>query len=294
MDSENLDKGELIERISHIKEQSRNLIPLLWTQEEIKDHLYNLNQFQQKINHSMQQIIRNLYWYEKREWKKFHPNKSQIDRESREKQWKKEKERMREWWEENLKYSHFYLDFKVQVEETIVRGMVEEHGWNQFEKLRIVDVGCGDAGWLRKLIAWGASPEKMLGIEFNSRLVERAKTQVDSVQFRYSLPGELPLEDQKFDLILILGVLMHILDESFQKKIAQELLNHLNKNGIILTANLLKERERQLDPYLSYTTKGLGLAELERIFPRCQISYQEKDEYGIAIISKKMNREGGK
>ena len=48
-------------------------------------------------------------------------------------------------------------------------------GINDLSPLHVLDVGCGSGGWLRLLLEWGASPERLHGVDLRCTPLSRQK-----------------------------------------------------------------------------------------------------------------------
>lgn len=279
-DENSLGPAEFKNLLRKIRKESANLTSVMWTREELLENQYQLNMFQQRIRQVMNEVTRNLYWYQKIGWKKFEPNAEEWELKEREKGVLKEKERLAEWVKE-------FMPIQNQIDVSLLAGKLSHYAQDELKSSHVLDIGCGDGRWLRKLTEWGALPEQLTGIDISKPMLESAESlSAPGIRFIHAFPDELPMEEGKFNLILMFGFLVHVLDESLRIRIGQEMLRLLSKDGILITANLLKGAERELEPYLAYTTKGLSADDLTEIFPDCQIDFEELPPYGLAVIRK--------
>lgn len=95
---------------------------------------------------------------------------------------------------------------------------------------KLLDVGCGPGTILKDL---GQYVKQVVGIETLPELVELAKSQADlpeNVEFQQGLAYELPFEDNSFDVVHALQVVVHLSDPSAGLK---EMLRVCKKGGFV-------------------------------------------------------------
>lgn len=285
------EKKKIIGLIQNIKKESQELRDVMWSREEISGNKEIVNTMNLKINHLLDQIIKNLYWYQKVEWKRFLPNREQMEQNERQEQIKKESARFLCWVEGPENINEKYFLFHKQLKERELIDILSEHGYKFPQKLSLLEVGCRDGSWLKSLLDWGALPEKLVGIDLKLKGIDQVKNLSNSgIQFVESFPDKLPFEDEKFDVVLMFGFLMHILDDSLRKNIGQELLRVLSNDGIIVTANLSKEKAAKLDHSLLFTSLGLDFEDITTIFPHCLIDFKRMEQFNLAVIRRKKSK----
>ncbi len=286
------EKEQIKGLLKEIKKEAKDLLDVMWSREEIMTNKNFINTVNLKIKNMLDQIIKNLYWYQTIGWKKFLPNREFIEQKEREERIKKEKERLLKWIKKLVKIDDFYFSFHGQLDEEKLVKTLSAYGYDNFQQVSVLDIGCRDGRWLRKFQDWGALPERLVGTDFYHPIVDQAKKlSTPGIQFIETYPDELQFEDQKFDIILMFGVLMHVLDESLRKKIGQELLRVLSNDGIVITFNLTKDAVSKLEPYLAYTSIGLEWEELTDIFPGCSVHFEKLSQCGLAVIRKNCTKQ---
>lgn len=199
---------------------------------------------------------------------------------------KNEKSRLTSWADEFYKISRYgpekrknyglnypYL-FKDQVFEVKLTEIFLKYRFPYLNYYSVLDVGCGEGRVLRKLLDWGADPEKLFGIDLHQGAIEMAR-ELSSPKISFSVQhaDEMSFPDSRFDIILMIGVLQHVLDKKLQDVIAGELIRVLRPNGIIITLNINKQVKFN-SPVLSENTAGFDKGDLEKIFPGCRVEYQ--------------------
>jgi 2-polyprenyl-3-methyl-5-hydroxy-6-metoxy-1,4-benzoquinol methylase len=100
---------------------------------------------------------------------------------------------------------------------------------------KFFDAGCGNGRMMRKFCELGIEPENCFGKDVSNEVIEFAKHNSPSVM-NYSVGDISELEtfdNHTFDIIGCFGVLIHVLDDDYIRKIANEFDRVLKKDGII-------------------------------------------------------------
>ena len=110
---------------------------------------------------------------------------------------------------------------------------------------RVLDVGCGVGRWSRLLAARGA---QVTGIDLSPTMIaeaeRRAAAQGVSGGCRFRIQDLATLDaGAKFDLVLSVTVLQHILDPTALRAALQRMADHLAENGVLI---LLEAAPRRL------------------------------------------------
>ncbi len=123
--------------------------------------------------------------------------------------------------------------------------------FNYFEKKKIkldnkkiIDIGCGNASFIY-FLKKKFSNNKFFGLDKDKKLIDFNKKNklLKDIKF-YNNSCEKNFSNNKFDLISILGTLSLFKN---QKKIINNLLNHLNKNGFLVINCLLNKNNIDVD-----------------------------------------------
>jgi len=144
-------------------------------------------------------------------------------------------------------------------------GVLAEAGIHDLSDLDILDVGCGTGGWLRQLMAWGAAPERLHGIDLLEERVVLAKRLAPHIDIRVASAWPIPYPDAAFDLVLSHTVFSSILDRDGRFSLAQEMMRVLRPDGIILIYDLRYDNPRNAD------VTGIPLREIRELFPYSEI-----------------------
>ena len=154
--------------------------------------------------------------------------------------------------------------FQFQERERHVLRLLDRYGLMPLAGRRILEVGCGTGKWLRDLIAWGADPENVFGVELLQGAASRARRLCpQTVTVECGNAVELHFESGSFDIVLQATVFTSVLDEEMKQAMAAEMLRVLRPNGVILWYDFFLKNPR--NPYVRPVTK----ADIQRLFPNC-------------------------
>ncbi len=102
--------------------------------------------------------------------------------------------------------------------------------------IRALDVGCGVGRWSRLLAARGAS---VTGIDLSPTMIAEARRRASARhlrgQCRFMVQDLAALQaGDKFDLVLSVTVLQHILDAAALRAALQRMVEHLDDDGVLI------------------------------------------------------------
>lgn len=150
--------------------------------------------------------------------------------------------------------------FRVQHFERDVLAALTRHGRTELGRYQILDVGCGDGGFLRRLVSWGADPQKLAGVDLLPERVAAAGRLDPCLDVRQADASALPFADASFDLVFQLTVLSSILDPAMRRRVAAEMARVLKPGGLVVSYDFRVARDRR-------NTRPLRAAELIALFP---------------------------
>lgn len=78
------------------------------------------------------------------------------------------------------------------------------------EGRHVLDVACGDGGWLAELASRGA---RVTGIDISTRALEACAARLPQADLKNGVAEALPFDNARFDLVTCLGSLEHFLDQ---------------------------------------------------------------------------------
>jgi SAM-dependent methyltransferase len=96
--------------------------------------------------------------------------------------------------------------------------------------VRVIDIGCGQGGFLRQLIDWGASPACLTGIEVQPDRLEHARLRT-APGVRWHLGTLDAFPDNSVDMVSAHTVFSAILDDDLRRELADEMWRVLRPGG---------------------------------------------------------------
>lgn len=130
--------------------------------------------------------------------------------------------------------------------------------------IRLLDLGCGVGADLVRFEALGIRPSALVGFDLLRERLVRARSRSPQSVLAQGNAGELPFPDETFDVVFQSMVFTSILDRDLRRRTASEMLRVLRPEGLILWYDF------RWNP-TNRATRGIGISELRRLFPRCAI-----------------------
>ncbi|HUN61671.1 MAG TPA: class I SAM-dependent methyltransferase [Candidatus Sulfotelmatobacter sp.] len=133
-------------------------------------------------------------------------------------------------------------------------------GFASLQDLRILDVGCGAGGHLRRLCDFGARPEDCFGVDLFPRALHDARQLNPNITFAEANATQLPFSDGTFDLAFQYTVLTSVLDENVQRSIVREIWRVLKPGGYCIVYDFAYSNPANAN------VRGIKRQELARLF----------------------------
>lgn len=168
------------------------------------------------------------------------------------------------------RYSWFqpgHLFIMQQRERAVLRALARM-GLTRLGELQILEVGCGNANWLRDFLRWGASPGRLFGVDLlPGRLAEGLRRGPATAGLACASGDLLPFPSKEFDLVLQSTVFTSVLDGATRQRIAAEMLRVVRPGGSVLWYDYYVNNPSNPD------VRAVSRREIARLFPGCLIRF---------------------
>jgi ubiquinone/menaquinone biosynthesis C-methylase UbiE len=188
--------------------------------------------------------------------------------------WRNEETRIRDAYGRrgNLaRYSWFnraHLLGMQEIEAAVLKALWR-HGVTSLEDVRLLDVGCGTAVWIREFIKWGAQPQHIYGLDLlDDRILEAGRLCPAGVTLACGSAADLHFENSAFDLVLQSMLFSSVLDSEMRRRIAAEMLRVVKPNGLVLWYDHRYNNPRNAD------VRRITKEEMYELFPTCDIEFE--------------------
>jgi SAM-dependent methyltransferase len=107
-------------------------------------------------------------------------------------------------------------------------------GMPSLENRRMLEIGCGDGRVLEQLIALGANPQLIAGVDLLEERVEAARRRLPEAELRVADARSLPYPDESFDVVLAFTVFSSILELEIARQVAREMCRVIKPGGVVV------------------------------------------------------------
>lgn len=126
---------------------------------------------------------------------------------------------------------------------------------------RILDVGCGSGQGLADFETWGASRDRLAGIDLLPDRVAAATTRLPGADLRAGDASALPWDSGAFDIVAQSTMFTSILDPAMKVTVAREMARVLAPGGAIAWYDFFLDNPR------NPAVRGIRRPELASLFP---------------------------
>jgi SAM-dependent methyltransferase len=146
-------------------------------------------------------------------------------------------------------------------QERALRWGLEGAGLLPLAGRRLLEVGCGDSGWLSLLETLGASRQSLAGIDLDEGRIERARERFPGADLRVGNAAELSWPDGHFDAVVQSTVFSSILDDDLQRQVAAEMARVLCPGGAVVWYDFFVNNPKNPN------VRGVGRRRIQALFP---------------------------
>jgi ubiquinone/menaquinone biosynthesis C-methylase UbiE len=112
--------------------------------------------------------------------------------------------------------------------------LLKRHSFTDLCRKKILDVGCGAGGSLRRFLDYGAVPENLSGIDLMANRIEQARRLHPTIDWQQGSAHQLPYPDASFDLVSCSTVFSSIRSEQLRGEVANEMWRVRKPGGLML------------------------------------------------------------
>jgi len=144
-----------------------------------------------------------------------------------------------------------------------------EIGLSSLNGLRILDVGCGSGGQLRRMTDFGAEPKHCFGIDLFTPSLARARRQNPNITFVEGSAAQLPFASDHFDLVFQYTVFTSVLDNQLRREIASEIHRVLRPGGYFIWYDFAYSNRKNPN------VRGIGRREIRELLGAFHLRIQK-------------------
>jgi SAM-dependent methyltransferase len=149
-------------------------------------------------------------------------------------------------------------------ERDLVRAL-DEAGRMPLRGKRLLDVGCGNGGWLATFEQLGVERTDLAGVELDPEDVQAVRERIPGADVRVGDGLVLPWAEPAFDLVFQATVFTSILDPAVRWRLAREMLRVLRPGGAVVWIDFRYDNPRNRN------VVGLGAGDIRELFPGCAV-----------------------
>ncbi len=162
------------------------------------------------------------------------------------------------------RYSHFNESalFHSQSLERSLLALLKRHNFTNLAEKKILDVGCGSGGLLRRFLEYGSLQANLAGIDLMEHRIEQAQYLHPAIDWRVGSAHQLPYPDATFDLVMSFVLFSSILSEPLRHEIADEMWRVRRPGGLVLFYDFAYSNPR------NPAVQGITRQQIQQLFNR--------------------------
>lgn len=121
---------------------------------------------------------------------------------------------------------------KLALEACLVNALM--HIGAEPDRMKVIDVGCGEGASLEPFLIYGFNPDLLFGIDILQERIEQARQRFPAVNWICGDAAKMEFSDDEFDIVLESTMFCTIRDERLASLIANEMVRVTKPGGFIL------------------------------------------------------------
>jgi len=159
-----------------------------------------------------------------------------------------------------------YLDPSVymsqQEKERCLIRWIQQAGLEPLNEKRLLEIGCGSGVNLMQFLRFGFKAENLMGNELLEERAEKARRLLPAeIQIQVCDANIMALPEDLFDVVYQSTVFSSILDQGFQKKLADKMWSLVKPGGGVLWYDFIFDNPKNSD------VKGVPVSRILKLFP---------------------------
>jgi len=142
-------------------------------------------------------------------------------------------------------------------------------GLSSLAGLKILDIGCGSGGNLRRMIDYGAEPQNCFGVDLFRKSLMGGRAVNPGIALLEGTAAEQPFADEQFDLVFQFTVLTSVLDQPVRRRIVDEVKRTLRRGGFFISYDFAFSNPQNKN------VRGIGRREIAGLLADFDLTFQK-------------------
>jgi SAM-dependent methyltransferase len=142
-------------------------------------------------------------------------------------------------------------------------------GLLSLKDVRILDIGCGSGGNLRRMIDFGAQPQNCFGIDLFRKSLLGGHAVNPGIVLLEGTAEKLPFGDAQFDFVFQFTVLTSVLDAKSRRAIVNEVSRTLRKGGYFVWYDFAYSNPKNAN------VRGIGRREIAKLLSGYRLEFKK-------------------
>jgi ubiquinone/menaquinone biosynthesis C-methylase UbiE len=144
-----------------------------------------------------------------------------------------------------------------------------ESGLESLQDLKLLDIGCGSGGQLRRMTDFGAEPANCFGIDLFRKSLGDARRVNPNISFAEANAAQLPFAGGAFDIVFQFTVVTSVLENHIRREIAAEIHRVLRPGGYFIWYDFAYSNPRNPN------VRGVGHKEIKELLDGFRLQFSK-------------------